>query len=182
MKGNRSASVRYPVTWKKRVLYIHNDASVLHFCHYYSPINATDTLLSLKYQKAKLETVIALYNEVFTTCVRITICQTNFLDNNMVCCAKHVIISSLPHLFINSQSTQHSLVPKDANTFSNGQCGYRKFIHHLDIRGYPPFSLQAHSFNMEAECPSQAACKVSPLHISQRRNKKSGHLDLASAT
>lgn len=101
MKGNRSASVRYPVTWKKRVLYIHNDASVLHFCHYYSPINATDTLLSLKYQKAKLETVIALYNEVFTTCVRITICQTNFLDNNMVCCAKryHRLTAPLVHQF-----------------------------------------------------------------------------------
>lgn len=137
MKGNRSASVMYPGAWKNRVLYVHNDASVPPFCHYYNPVNARDTLLSLKYQKAKLETLIALYNKIFTICVRITICQTNFLDNNTVYCAKHVIISSLPHLFINPQSTQHSLVPKDASTFSNSQCEYRKFIHHLDVMGYP---------------------------------------------
>lgn len=148
---------------------------MLCFCHYYNPVNARDTLLSLKYQKAKLETVIALYNEVFTIWVRITICQTNFLDNNMVYCAKHVIISSLPHLFINPQSTQHSLVPKGASTLSNSQGGYRKFIHHLDILGYPPFSLQGHPFNMEAECPSPATCKVT-LNTSQRRSKNSGIL------
>lgn len=77
-----------------------------------------DTLLSLKYQRAELETVKSLYNEVFIIHVRITICQTNFLDNNMVYSVRHVIISSQPHLFINSQSTQHSLVPQDASALS----------------------------------------------------------------
>lgn len=133
-----------------------------HFCHYYNPINARVTLLSLKYQKAKLETVIALYNEVFSICVRITICQTNFLDNTMVYCAKHVIISSLPHLFINPQSTQHSLVPKEA-TFSNSQCGYRKFIHHLDSMGYPPFSLQAHPFKHGSRMPITSSLQSEPF-------------------
>lgn len=91
---------------------------MLHFCHYCSPINAKDILLSLKYQRAELETVIALYNEVFTIHGRITLCQTNFLDNNMVYSVRLVTISSLPRLFIDSQSTQHSLVLQDAGALS----------------------------------------------------------------
>lgn len=110
---------------------------MLHFCHYYSPIDAKHTLLSLKYQRAELETVIALYNEVFNIHVRITICQNNFLDNSMVYSVRHVIISSLPHLFIDSQSTRHSLVPQDTGALSHSQRGYRELIHHLDITGYP---------------------------------------------
>lgn len=103
---------------KSSVLHTHKDASVPHFCHYCSPINAKDMLLSLKYQRAVLEIVIASYNELFTIHGRITICQTNFLDNNMVYSVRLVIISSLPHLFIDSQSTQHSLVLQDAGAHS----------------------------------------------------------------
>lgn len=109
---------------------------MLHFCHYYSPIDAKHTLLLLKYQRAELETVIALYNEVFNIHVRITVCQNNFLDNSMVYSVRHVIISSLPHLFIDSQSTRHSLVPQDTGALSHSQRGYRELIHHLDITGY----------------------------------------------
>lgn len=126
---------------------------MLHFCHYYSPIEAKDTLLSLKYQRAKLETVIALYNEVFTIHVIITMCQTNSLDNNMVYSVRHAIISSLPHLFINSQSTQHSLVLQDAGALSHSQYGYREIIHHLDTTGYSPSSSKPTCMTWKTECP-----------------------------
>lgn len=101
---------------------------------------------------------------VFTICVTITICQTNFLDNNMV---------YLPNILSSPHCHTCSSIPRAPSTalyqsmFIHSlmaRCGYRKLIHHLDTMGYPPFSLQGRPFNTEAECPSAAACKVSPLH------------------
>lgn len=109
--------------------------------------------------------------------------QNNFLDNSMVYSVRFVIISSLPHLFISSQSTRHGLVPQDTGALSHSHQGYNELIHHLDTMGCRPFlSLEPTFITWKAEHPDtnsfQGQLQGTSEALQMRHRKEIGGADI----